>query len=186
MIRKTIATTTLGALAFLLVSPAPGWSSPIDVEINLISSGGGTYTYGISTTSGFTFFGTDTITLSGLSGVTGDTVTSVLFSPLGFTAAGTTSSTAAMALTGAGESVFSGGSSNVGNFNVTSTVLTTGTINWTIAGPDTFNPPIGTYDITGTTTGPVAAVTSTPEPTSLLLLGSGLAGLAYWRRKRAA
>jgi hypothetical protein len=178
---KTLLKVVLGALAVVLVSAMPGWCTPVpDLEITLASSGSGTYTYDLNSVNGFTFFEGDVITLSAMNGVTGDTVTSVLLSPLGWTSDGTTSSTALMSLTGAGESILSNGTTDVGDFNVTSTVLTTGIIDWTLTGPNGFigEPGTGTYDLTGMTTGPVSATaTGTPEPSSLVLMLCGLAGL---------
>jgi len=180
---NTLLKVSLPALVAVLLSPVPGWCSPIpDLEVILVSSGGGTYTYDLGSVNGFTFFGGDVITLSGMNGVTGDTVTFPL-SFIGWTSDGTTSSTALMTLSGAGESIISGGAANnAGDLNVTSTVLTTSTIDWTLTGPNGFpgEPGTTTYDLTGTTEGPVAAATiTTPEPSSLVLMLCGLGGLGF-------
>ena len=181
---NTLLKVSLPALVAVLLSPVPGWCSPVpDLEVILVSSGGGTYTYDLGSVNGFTFFEGDVITLSGMNGVTGDTVTLPDLSIIGWTSDGTTSSTAAMTLSGAGESIISGGAANnAGDLNVTSTVLTTSTIDWTLTGPNGIPglPSTTTYDLTGTTTGPVAAVTiTTPEPSSLGLMLCGLGGLGF-------
>lgn len=179
---RTLLKLVVGALALVIISAAPGWCAAVNPPtVTLLSDGGGTYTYGINFPSAFTFYTGDTVNLSLMNGVTGETLTSTL--PIaGFATNGTTPSTASIILpTGIGSSGFAAGLTGVGNLNVFSTILTTGTIDWSIVGP---NGDEGTYDYTGTTTGPVGEVTSTPEPDSAILLLCGLVGLALMATRR--
>lgn len=181
---RTLLKSIAGALALVIISAAPGWCTAFTPpSVTLLSNGGGTYTYGINFPSAFTFFTGDTVNLSLMNGVTGETLTSTL--PIaGFAPNGTTPSTASIILpTGIGSAGFGAGLTGVGNLNVFSTILTTGTIDWSIVGPNGTEE--GSYDFTGTTTGPVGdGVTSTPEPGSAILLLCGLVGLALMATRR--
>lgn len=123
-----------------------------------------------------------TVTLSGLSGVTGASVGGALasaFTVEGFTP---TSVTFQMDLTDCSQSGAGAGRPCeisvsgliTGDFDVDSTVNTGGTIDWSA---QTFNPGA----LSGTAEGPVGSVPA-PEPSSLLLLLAG-AGLLFAMRK---
>lgn len=143
--------------------------------IALTSSSNGVYDYGLNTTSsGIIFSKGQTITLSGLSGVTGALVSGTL-SLADFTVQSFSSTSVVFAET-AREADF-GGPATFGTLVVDSSVQTTGIVDYSVV---TANE--GT--LAGTTQGPVPA----PEPGSMLLLGVVLlafTALAALRKRTA-
>ncbi len=152
--------------------------------VDLISSGGGVFDYGLMLTPGesVTFGATDQITFSGASDVTGASANGSLASF--FESCGTTSSSACFDnVLHAPEIISNGGGGaplTLGTFSLFSTATTTGLINFSVQ--------TDTGIITGQVTGPVAATTTaTPEPNTLGMIA--LAGIAFsfvglYRRKR--
>jgi PEP-CTERM motif len=139
--------------------------------ITFTSSSGGVYDYGMLVSSGesVTFHAGDSIVLSGLSGVTGASVSAVMLAS-GFTASFTSTSATFTEMTG-----FATDFVGLGTYQslvVDSSVLTTGTVNYNIQN-NTF---------TGTVDGPVAAV---PEPSTWAMMILGFLGIGYvaYRRK---
>jgi hypothetical protein len=157
------------ALAFA-VAPARCDSA----NLSLSSSAGGAYIYDLSVSSvgSITFGPGDTLTLTGLAGVTGASA------PLFGFSASSTSTTASAEIVQITET-FGGPVGFDGVLTVDSTSLTIGTVEWELSGPDFSTP------ITGTTEGPVAA----PEPGTIGLALIGLCGLAcaveFSRSKRS-
>lgn len=161
----------LGSAMLLLVSAVPGWCDP--VSLVLASNSGGVYDYSLtfgSTT--VSFFPGDGISLSLMNGVTGASVDpgSLLF--LGFASGylgATSTATTADFIVSAGDDAYITGPGTFGTLVVDSSVLTLGTINYSILTEQ------GTF--TGTAQGPVSAVTATAEPSSLALLLTGMTAL---------
>jgi len=174
----------LGSALLLLVSAAPGWCDP--VSLVLASNSGGVYDYSLifgSTT--ISFFPGDGISLSLMNGVTGASVDpgSLLFLAFGSGYLGATSTaTTADYTQSTGDDAYITGPGTYGTLVVDSSVLTLGTIDYSIVTEQ------GTF--TGTAQGPVSAVTATPEPSSLALFLTGMTALGLVmglaRRKRTA
>ena len=146
--------------------------------ITLTSSSGGIYDYVVTITPGETLslqFG-DTITLSGLSGVTG---ASTIFNPaLCFVSVSTFTSSSVVFEEDNGCVADNGTAFPIaatGTLVVDSSVLTTGPVNFAM---ETGNE--GT--VTGSTIGPVSTV---PEPPSLILLEAVMMGLVASRHRFA-
>jgi len=145
-------------------------------SISLISSGSGLYDYGITVPglSSAGFFKNETITFTGLSGVTGASTTLS-----GFTVQSFSFSSVTFVQSLVNQSVFDNILNvpfSFGDFIIDSTAPL-GTVDWSGIANGQLN--------SGTVAGPVSSVT-TPEPSSLLLLAGGLAGLFGLRRKRVA
>jgi hypothetical protein len=144
--------------------------------IGLVSNGGGTYSYEIVAANGEAFGKAGgEVTFSGMSGVTGESVSSVIMILNQYTTCGFTSTTACFQA----DSVVQNGTGGVatqGNLDITSTILTTGLINYSL------QTNLGTF--TGQVLGPVAATAPVPEPGSLTLLALGGFGIAFIRRYR--
>ena len=160
----------LGSALLLLVSAAPAWCNP--VSLVLASNSGGVYDYSLtfgSTT--VSFFPGDGISLSLMNGVTGASVVpgSLLFLGFGSGFLGATSTaTTADYILSTGDDTYITGPGTFGTLVVDSSVLTLGTINYSILTEQ------GTF--TGTAQGPVSAVL-TPELSSFALLLSGMTAL---------
>jgi hypothetical protein len=145
----------------------------------LESQSGGTYDYDLVASQEVDFIsggaGTTVIELTGLSGVTGATVSGALAT--GSISCDLVASYTATTVTVSDEEADPGSclfysAGSYGTLQVTSTATTDGTVDFAIN--DSF-----ATDTDGTVSGPVgAAVGATPEPSSLLLLGSGLLGFA--------
>jgi hypothetical protein len=171
-ILRKLAFTGLVAFAAVTAKPSNGLAS----MITLTSSGSGVFDYGLTLGAGETvsFIPGQTITLSGLSGVTGASVNS----ELSFSFTETSFTPTSVVFTSSAEFSFSnvGASSpfTFGTLVVDSSVLTLGTVDFSM---ETNNE--------GTVQGPVSA--AVPEPASLTLFGTALLGLAWfgWRRQRA-
>jgi hypothetical protein len=141
--------------------------------ITLASSGGGVYEYDIDAPAGAFFSLDQTITLSGLSGVTGASVSDSLTD---FSVSSINSTSVTFEQTGAANGV-AFGSGNWGTLVVDSPVLTTGTVDYSMM---VVGAPNG---ISGMVEGPVGA--AVPEPATWAMALLGFAGLSFAARRRA-
>ena len=138
------------------------------ITLDAATSSNGTYNYTYFSNNGSVFSGSP-FTFTGLSGVTGASTQVPGFFTVSFTSTSVSFDTAS----GNGAQ----GATFTDLFSITSSVLTLGTVQYSIP---------TTPAQTGTTLGPVAAVAVTPEPSSLALLGTGILGVAGVIRKRLA
>lgn len=164
----------LGAVLLLFVSAASAWCSPApSVSLVLTSHGGGVYDYSLVIgTPTISFFPGDGITLSNMNGVTGASVLSGSLLYLGFGSGylgASSTATTAVYTVGNDDAYFTGPPFTFGTLVVDSSVLTLGTIDYSIQTQE------GLF--TGTTLGPVSPVSTTPEPSSLVLLLVGISAL---------
>jgi hypothetical protein len=152
-------------------------------SITLASSGGGVYDYDLTVNSGEAvyFLQGQTITLSGLSGVTGASVSNVL--GISFTVSSVSSTSVEFAQTLAPSSGF-GGPGTYGTLVVDSTAPT-GTVDYSIDYSTMTTPGGGLIPatISGTVDGPVAA--AVPEPATWAMALLGFAGLGFAAHRRA-
>ena len=167
----------LGVVLAVLGTASTAWCDSF--SLSLVSSGGGIFDYGITVpaNTGVTFDINQTITLTGLSGVTSASVSGFLGFASGFAVSSFTSTSVTLV-----DTAFPFGVTNpnpvavtLGDFLVDSTAPL-GTVNW--SGQTS----VGTFS--GTVGGPVA--TPEPETLSLLLAGMAALGSLCWssRRKR--
>ena len=131
------------------------------------------YDYSLTMTAGsgsVSFFSGDGISLSLMNGVTGASVpsASTLYLAFGGALGATSTPTTADYILGNDEAYFTG-PFTAGTLEVDSSILTLGTIDYSIQTEQ------GLF--TGTAEGPVGAVATTPEPSSLALLLIGITAL---------
>lgn len=168
MNRVLVKAAFAGVLA-LLFSVVPARCD--SASVNLVSSTGGVYTYNVlvSNVGSVAFTAGDTLTLTGLAGVTGASS----FHPSEVSVS-LTLTTASAEDTGFGQGANAPVPGGIASVTVTdfltvdSTSLTIGTIDWELSGPGFSTP------LTGTTEGPIAVSTAAPEPGTISLLLSGL------------
>jgi PEP-CTERM motif len=146
-------------------------------SISFIAVGNGHYNYGITipANTNVTFLQNETITFTGLSGVTGASLTGDL--DIFFTVQSFTSSSVTFVQSLFPTLTFVNFGVNVPFTSDTFVIDSTapvGTVDWSGTANGTLN--------SGTVPGPVSS--GVPEPSSLLLLAGGLTGLLSWRRKR--
>jgi hypothetical protein len=150
--------------------------------LTLASVSGDTYTYALDVPphEDLIFgYNTGTITLTGLSGVTGVTID--LAGSSAFTAT-FTSSEVTLTNTKAGSISYDNAAFSTTDvvsplFVITSTSTTEGMVNYSINANDNGSGQVG---------GPVGTVAAAPEPSSLLLLTTGFAGIGGLMRRRFA
>lgn len=164
----------LGAALLLFVSAASAWCTVTpSASLVLTSHSGGVYDYSLVIGApSISFFPGDGFTLSNMNGVTGASVLPGSFLYLGFASGylgASSTATTAVYTDGNDDAYFTGPPFTFGTLVVDSSVLTLGTIDYSIQTQQ------GLF--TGTTLGPVSAVSSTPEPSSLVLLLVGISAL---------
>lgn len=171
--KKTLLQITLGPLFLILACATPGHAVPgctasITLDSDTIAGTNGVFDYDVSTTCQITEdteFVLGTATNGLLSGVTGESVLSGSFLDTNGVFADTFSSTSASFQASDPINPFT----SQGTLVVDCSSCAAGSVGWYIG---------ESPEASGSVTGPVAAVTNTPEPSSLLLLIAGLAALS--------
>jgi hypothetical protein len=177
--RPACAALLAGVMGVMATTDA-GFAAP--PSITLASSGGGAYDYDLFAGSGVTFSPDQTITLSGLSGVTDASVISGsdLYND-GFTLSSFTSTEVVFE---APPTMFTiHGSTTSGTLEVDSSVLTTGTVDYSIDTTVFGTGGTSTFTFSGTVDGPVGA--AVPEPATWAMALLGFAGLGFAAHRRA-